>query len=299
MQKEPKKLTFETMLYTFTSNNVNIDNIYFSKEGLAIALGLTKAFHIFIKENTPYLIQDYRLGLIVSGEFHCVINLIEHHFKKGTIAIITPGCIVQPIYLSKDFELEGIGLSDDLFHLAHNNQLPALFNGQIKDTHFTASPEEAEIADKMIHLLWEIAHTPLASMETRLNMATVITHFYDDLFSHQPSASTSANSNEQDIFNRFLYLVNCNCKQERKMSFYASKMFLTERYLGTLVRQASGITAKGWIDKAVITTAKVMLKHGNLQISQISDELNFPNVSFFCKYFKRLSGLSPQEYRIE
>lgn len=299
MQKEPKKLTFETMFDAFASNNVNADNIYFSKEGLAIALGLTKAFQIFISPNTPYLIQDYRLGLIISGEFHCIINLIEHHLKKGTIAIITPGTIVQPIYTSEDFELEGIGLSDELFHLVHNNQLPAIFNGQIKDTHFTSSPEETELADKMIHFLWNIAHNPLTSTETRLNMTTVITHYYNDLFSHQPSTSAFTNSNAQNVFNRFLHLINNNCRKERKMSFYASKMCLTERYLGTLIHQASGITAKEWIDRAVITTAKVMLRHGNLQISQISDELGFPNVSFFCKYFKRLSGTSPQEYRMK
>jgi AraC family transcriptional activator of pobA len=297
MQKEPKKLTFESMFNTFSANNVGTKNFYFGKEGLAMALGLNKAFHVLMAENTPFLLQDYRMGIVVNGELHCILNLIEHHFTKGTIIILTPGSIAQPIEISEDFDVEGMGLSTELFHLAHNNQLPALFNGQTKDAHIEVSAEEMAMTDSLIRLLWQIVHNPSTSMETKLSMVTVITHYYNDLFSHQPSASVATNSNAQDIFDRFIYLVNNHCKQERKMAFYASKMCLTERYLGTLIRQASGVTAKEWIDRAVITTAKVMLKHSNLQISQISDELRFANISFFCKYFKRLTGESPQEYR--
>lgn len=64
-----------------------------------------------------------------------------------------------------------------------------------------------------------------------------------------------------------------------------------------MVRQTSGITAKEWIDKAVITSAKVLLRHGDLPIVEISDRLHFATPSFFCKYFKRLTGCTPQEYR--
>ena len=64
-----------------------------------------------------------------------------------------------------------------------------------------------------------------------------------------------------------------------------------------MIRQASGITAKDWIDRAVITAAKVMLRYSNLQIAEIAERLHFPNPSFFCKYFKRLEGCTPQEYK--
>ncbi|MEG1685562.1 MAG: helix-turn-helix domain-containing protein, partial [Bacteroides sp.] len=47
----------------------------------------------------------------------------------------------------------------------------------------------------------------------------------------------------------------------------------------------------------VITDAKAQLKSTNLPVNQISDSLNFANVSFFGKYFKRYVGLSPQKYR--
>ena len=52
-----------------------------------------------------------------------------------------------------------------------------------------------------------------------------------------------------------------------------------------------------WINKAVILEAKVLLKHSNLLVFQISDELNFPNPSFFSKFFKRMTGMTPAEYQ--
>ena len=47
----------------------------------------------------------------------------------------------------------------------------------------------------------------------------------------------------------------------------------------------------------MILEAKVLLKSSNLNIQQIADELNFPSQSFFGKYFKKLTGVSPKEFR--
>lgn len=103
----------------------------------------------------------------------------------------------------------------------------------------------------------------------------------------------------KELFDTFIRLVNSHGKHERKLSFYADKMCITPRYLGISVKQASGITAKEWIDRAVMTHAKVMLKYSNKLVAEIAYELNFPSVSFFCKYFKLATGLTPQEYRMK
>ncbi len=52
-----------------------------------------------------------------------------------------------------------------------------------------------------------------------------------------------------------------------------------------------------WINQPIILEAKVLLKHSNLLVYQVSDELNFPNPSFFSKFFKRMTGMTPHEYQ--
>ena len=87
-------------------------------------------------------------------------------------------------------------------------------------------------------------------------------------------------------------------KTSVELGFYADKMCLTERYLGTVIRQTSGTTAKGWIDRAIITRVKVELRHTSKSVAQISEEMNFPNPSFFSKYFRRLTGMTPMDYKL-
>ena len=52
-----------------------------------------------------------------------------------------------------------------------------------------------------------------------------------------------------------------------------------------------------WINRSVILEAKVLLKHSNKMIYEIADELDFPSTSFFCKFFKKNTGLTPMEYQ--
>ena len=92
-------------------------------------------------------------------------------------------------------------------------------------------------------------------------------------------------------------LVNEYSKEKRTVGFYADKLCLTPRYLNTVIHQVSHHTVMDWINQAVILEAQVLLKHSDLLIYQIADQLNFPNPSFFCKFFKRKTGMTPQEYQ--
>ena len=88
-----------------------------------------------------------------------------------------------------------------------------------------------------------------------------------------------------------------NTPAKRNIDFYASELFMTPRYMGTLVKKASRKTAKEWIDETVVQKIKIALKHTDKQIREISEEMEFPNTSFFCKYFKKLTSMTPLEYR--
>ena len=88
-----------------------------------------------------------------------------------------------------------------------------------------------------------------------------------------------------------------NYKQERSVSFYADKLCVTAKYLSLVVKNVSGKSAGDWIDEYVILEAKALLKSSNMTIQEIADVLNFANQSFFGKYFKHHTGVSPKEYR--
>mgnify|MGYP003252097294 CR=1 FL=1 len=86
--------------------------------------------------------------------------------------------------------------------------------------------------------------------------------------------------------------------QERSVGFYAGQLNLTPKYLTTLIRKTSGRTAVEWIDDYVVLEAKNLLKYSTMSIQEISYYLNFPNQSFFGKYFKNHTGMTPTAYRL-
>ena len=85
--------------------------------------------------------------------------------------------------------------------------------------------------------------------------------------------------------------------KELRVNYYAKELFLTPKHLSSVVKEVSGKTAGEWIDVFVIFEAKSLLKSSQKNIQEISDELNFANQSFFGKYFKHYTGMSPKEYR--
>lgn len=104
-------------------------------------------------------------------------------------------------------------------------------------------------------------------------------------------------SRENNHFNRFIRVLADNYLKEREVSFYAEQLHLTARYLTTTVRKMSGYTVYEWICRFIIKDAKYLLSHTDLTVQQIAYELEFSNQSFFGKFFKKHTGMSPGQYR--
>ncbi len=295
--KQPQLLTLQKMFDALSKEN-HIPALSFFKDGLGIVVNMNQFVQPFIHDSaSPYLLDDYRVGYIKQGTLRSIINLQEHTLTAGHAVFVTPGTIVEPISVSDDFLIVGMGISNDLFHIAHSSHLPILFGGKQKIGILAVTPSEEILLDHLFRMLCELVVSQNCVTDASYHMIATITSYYNTLFDRQTKSAMTAHSTAYDIFERFIQLVNLHCREQRNLSFYADHLCLTERYLGTVVRQTSGITAKAWIDKAVTTAAKVMLRHGNLQIAEIAYKLHFANPSFFCKYFKRLTGFSPQEYR--
>ena len=115
-------------------------------------------------------------------------------------------------------------------------------------------------------------------------------------FSYQPSQLLSQNKKDK-IFQNFVITLFRYYQQERDVTFYASKQYLSSRYFSAVIKEKSGSTALQWIVQMVITEAKQLLENSDLTIKEIATKLNFPTQSFFGKYFKQYVGVSPKEYR--
>ena len=104
-------------------------------------------------------------------------------------------------------------------------------------------------------------------------------------------------SRQEQIFNMFLECLNNNYKKERSLTFYANQLCLSPKHMSRCIVSFSGRPATEWIRNLVILEAKVLLRTRKYTIQQICYMLNFPNASFFGKYFKEAVGISPKQYQ--
>lgn len=110
-----------------------------------------------------------------------------------------------------------------------------------------------------------------------------------------PKVSTPFRRNP--LVDRFLVLVQQKFKEQRQIEFYASSLGVTSKHLSRILKQSTGFTAADWIKNYILLEAKVMLKSSTLTMGQIAAQLNFPSQSFFAKFFKNATGMTPKQYR--
>ncbi len=101
----------------------------------------------------------------------------------------------------------------------------------------------------------------------------------------------------RELFNLFMMLMEKNYKISRDVNFYAGQMNITSKYLTNIVRQVTGHTPKTIIDQYSILQIKMQLRRSTQSIKEMAWEYHFADASFFCRYFKKHTGLTPQQVR--
>lgn len=292
--KRPQRFDVALIHDAMSQSDDQLEGIFFNNEFAVLHGPVTKLFHFFLGRHTPLLINDYRMGVVLKGELHVRMNLIEHRIKAGTMVFIGPGTIVEPISITPDVHIIGLALFRDLpFSVG---RVPILFNGSVRDCRIVPGEQQLTLVRQLIECLWLTVHAQPFSQPTFNALAAALMQLYNDIYNRDVEQQEGT-THGTDIFNRFIQLVNSHARQEHKLAYYADRMCLTQRYLGSVVREVSGATAKEWIDRAIVTEAKVMLRHSDKPMSQVADELHFPSPSFFAKFFRRITGQTPAEYR--
>lgn len=298
MEKEQlKRITFSRFRKMIEEKAGHSDSEPFAGSGFFVTLNAVHGIKRIFKCGIPLRFEDMRMGYIKSGEADLILNLIPCHVKKGMLIYISSESIMQVDHYSDDFNLEGFTLPNDMLNVSLHGDVPSLMTFDMYDVRLMPSEEEITIFKNLLAMLWSVATLLNSDQELAGDLVSALVHYYNYLFVKYNKSEDRRRSRERDIFNKFIYLVNRSHGIERQLDYYAEKMFLSQRYLGSIIKKVSGVTAKEWIDRAAITEIKVLLKHSDKQITQIADQLHFSNDSFFSRFFKRLTGTTPKKYR--
>ena len=110
----------------------------------------------------------------------------------------------------------------------------------------------------------------------------------------------SGSTRQQQLCQQFLQLIREYGAVEHAASFYAEKLCISPRYLCAITATYSqGKTPKQLIDEQLSAEVMVQLNNLDLSLSEISSICSFPDSSYLSRFFKKIMGISPNEYRLK
>ena len=96
---------------------------------------------------------------------------------------------------------------------------------------------------------------------------------------------------------QFKALVEKNFIKMRRVNEYADILHICSKHLEKTIKETLGVTPKQLIHDFVLAEAKLLLKQTDKTISEIAYELKFEDQSYFSRFFKKRTSITPQEYR--
>jgi len=257
----------------------------------------------------PVRFDGFIIFYLKKGHFTIDVNLNSYELRENSLMIQVPGNIIK---VTK-FNEERLGDAEMIFVLISKEFMSGIrfdFLKVFQDSMrlldnpcITQDESQIALANDYFNLARKIISAPFTNKREIIgSLLTSLTYLSTDVWKQKidearKKTDSQHNARLNQVFERFIALVNEYHCSERGMAFYADKLCLTPKYLSKLIKQASGRSAPDWIDEFVILEAKNLLKYTNMAIKEIVFQLHFPNQSVFYKFFKAHTGMTPSEYR--
>lgn len=271
------------------------NNCAFLNREIGIVNSMCGMNNRLFKTGQPYRAKEVRIFHVTRGKARTSVNLIEHTLGEHSFGIIPPDSLLEFLEFDDEFDFQVLAVDSNFIPTPQHVVLTDQYTGQA----FCMSDnlEEWQRTGTYFSLIWDAVHLHPYRREAVRHLVMSLLYHFHYLQADNRRDERLRPSRQEELFRRFITLVNEHCKTQRTTAFYADRLCLSPRYLSSVIRDVSGRTVVEWVNQAVILEAKVLLKHSDLLTYQIADELYFPNPSFFSKFFKRMTGMTPQEYQ--
>ena len=276
-----------------TSNNLPLLDL---PVGFVVSTAVTEQILGFYKQTCR--LKAGIFALCVSGTLKASINLKEYTLQPGDLVTLIPGSIIQFCEETDAVQLSFIGFSSSFMEGVNliqstTDNVTTIYEHPVLPLDIKKTQQLNDFLKLLERIVME---------EGKIN-PEIVKHILQGLMigigdlyrGKQWPNQTLTRSDE--IQKKFLGLVMKHYTSNRQTSFYASHLSISPQHLCMIVKQKTGRSVSDIIADMVIMDAKSQLKSTDLTIQEISYSLNYPNVSFFGKYFKRYVGVSPQKFR--
>jgi AraC-like DNA-binding protein len=256
------------------------------------------------KDNARYdsiVSGRFILVFTLSGKARFLLNDKAFDIDKSKFLLLHPHVESRIESLSDDFRACCIGSIMELQNSVTYN-IPPTFLAMVLQRPVWAMDETTMRAAHAFCTLFDynysyVKGTNAANIAASL-FSVFIQTFYEKTKNELPSEeSETVSVIRRNLITRFMSELRLNYKVSHQVTYYAERVYVTPKYLTQVVRRALGLTPKELIDRKLTIESMYLLSKSEMSIQEISNELGFPGQSYFGRFFRRMLGLSPLEFR--
>lgn len=268
------------------------DGIWFL-EGLQDIQKVSTSSAIKMEHNAIIHCRKGRLLLEIGGG-----KQLKAH--EGQLILIPTEKLLHPMMVSTDVEVSSLIVSDKMLRTILGPQI-GIWNSAIymQETFVIDGKRWTNILRDHSLAIFQGGDLKLGSEITMSFLRTLLLIVCEQLLRQESTSKVIDTSTDRDkeLFNQFLILLGHEQHKRRQVSYYAERLYITPKYLSTVCTRVSGKSPMRWITDSVMEQCYTLLKTTNMSIKEISNQMGFPNPSFFGQYFRDEAGMTPLEYR--
>lgn len=256
---------------------------------------------------------EYASDYMFTGEQH---NFWELVYIDHSSAIVTAGnreftlnhgdCFFHTPNQWHNIKANGVDAPNVVIISFYCDSLPTALGDRIY--HLTKS--EKDLISQILSEFTEVFSTPLgdyhahyhtrrsdipfgAEQLMKLYLTQLIIMIIRDSKSHT-KFQTHAHNNE--LFTMLIEYFEKNISKQLTIAEIAQYANISKSTLKELFKKEVNMGAVQYFNKLKINKAKVYIREGNYNISQIAELLGYDSIHYFSRQFKNIIGLSPTEY---
>lgn len=244
-----------------------------------------------------FQLLDYELIVMTEGVLYLNYNNENFIVKSGEYLLLPPSSSwrqgFKPAYCSFYW----------LHFTTQSGELPPVLTQDTvlppPDQYFTIpqsgtipKPERVVILMKQLQ---DIVKSKYPAFALDAMSTSILAELFGQLMLVPPVESNT--ENQKQIYNDIIDYIKANISKNIKISEIAAVFGYNEKYISHRFAEICGIPLKQYILKTKMERANYMLTDTNKSITEIARELGFPDSHNFSRTYKKITGLSPSEYR--
>lgn len=245
-------------------------------------------------------LKEVKCGNLIYGRQY-------YDYQEGTIVAIAPGQVAGVEDNGEEFQPKGWAL---VFHpdlirgtsLGRSIRSYSFFSYEANEALHLSEQERAIVIDCLHKIRTETEHA--VDKHTRRLITANIELLLDYCVRFYERQFLTRSQVNSDLLIRFESLLDAYFASDRPQSeglpsvkYFAEQLHLSANYFGDLIKKETGRTAQDHIQLKLIDVAKERIFDVRKSVSEIAYELGFKYPQHFTRLFKKLTGLTPKEYR--